>query len=209
MEEKERYYSLIDNNGNFELRDYESNKNIHSLYELDDLLNQQDKEIKQLKEENIKLKKIMGVMKNKKIEELQECKCDNCNLSLLYPVKDSEFVNDLKNDNDSLCEENQKLTDNLDKLIYENQRLKEENGYIIFSDGYDENGNEVHKQEFVKYKDKFKGLFEENKKLIQSQKQLAIDELVKLKQQFSTLFLYSTFKVLKPIIDNQIEKLKR
>lgn len=48
MEEKERYYSLIDNNGNFELRDYESNKDIHSLYELDDLLNQQDKRIKEL-----------------------------------------------------------------------------------------------------------------------------------------------------------------
>lgn len=48
----------------------------------------------------------------------------------------------------------------------------------------------------------------ENQQLKQAQKQLAIDELVKLKQQFSTLFLYSTFKVLKPIIDNQIEKLK-
>ena len=50
MEEKERYYSLIDCNGNFELRDYGSNREFHSLYELDDLLNQQDKRIKELEE---------------------------------------------------------------------------------------------------------------------------------------------------------------
>lgn len=50
MKEKERYYSLIDHNGNFELRDYECGKTIHSLFELDDLLNQQDKQIKELEE---------------------------------------------------------------------------------------------------------------------------------------------------------------
>lgn len=49
MEEKERYYSLIDNNGNFELRDYERGTEIYSTFELDDLLNQQDKKIKTLK----------------------------------------------------------------------------------------------------------------------------------------------------------------
>ena len=49
MEEKERYYSLIDNNGNFELRDYERGTEIYSIFELDELLNQQDKEIKTLK----------------------------------------------------------------------------------------------------------------------------------------------------------------
>lgn len=173
------------------------------------LLNQQDKEIKQLKEENMKLKKIMGVMKNKTIEELQECRCDNCNLSLLYPVKDSEFVNDLKNDNDSLCEENQKLIDNLDKLIYENQQLKEENGYIIFSDGYDENGNEVHKQEFVKYKDKFKKLFEENQQLKQTQKQLAIEKLEQILNYMenSNNNHYPLPYEIKNFIDNQIKNL--
>ena len=59
MEEKERYYSLIDNNGNFELIDYESNNDIHSLYELDDLLNQQDKRIKELEEENKILRELL------------------------------------------------------------------------------------------------------------------------------------------------------
>lgn len=49
--QKERYRSWIDYNGNFELIDYESNQYITSLVKLDDLLNQQDKEIKQLKEQ--------------------------------------------------------------------------------------------------------------------------------------------------------------
>lgn len=52
FEEQERYYSLIDCNGNFELRDYGSNREFHSLYELDDLLNQQDNRIKELENMN-------------------------------------------------------------------------------------------------------------------------------------------------------------
>lgn len=48
--QKERYRSWIDYNGNFELIDYESNQYITSLVKLDDLLNQQDKENKQLKQ---------------------------------------------------------------------------------------------------------------------------------------------------------------
>lgn len=63
------------------------------------------------------------------------------------------------------------------ELVNENEQLKKENGYIVFSDGYDKNGNEIHRQEFVKYKDKFKELVEENKKLKQSQKKLTIKEL--------------------------------
>lgn len=100
------------------------------------------------------------------------------------------------------------------ELEQENQQLKEEVGYIIFADGYGKNGNEIHRQEFVKYKDKFKELLEENKQLKkqiskreethkrimsgeyipanvaekslklteQSQKQLAISELEKIKK---------------------------
>ena len=45
---KERFYSLIDHNGNFELRDYESNREIHSLFELDDFLNEQAQRITDL-----------------------------------------------------------------------------------------------------------------------------------------------------------------
>lgn len=38
-------------------------------------------------------------------------------------------------------------------------------GYVIFSDGYDENGNEVHKQEFITYKEKCEELIKLNKLL--------------------------------------------
>lgn len=44
----------------------------------------------------------------------------------------------------------------IDLLNQQDKRIKElekENGFIVFADGYDENGNEVHKQKFVKYKD--------------------------------------------------------
>lgn len=44
----------------------------------------------------------------------------------------------------------------IDLLNQQDKRIKElekENGFIVFEDGYDENGNEVHKQKFVKYKD--------------------------------------------------------
>ena len=91
--EKERYYSVIDYyKGYIEVRDYESGKTLHSLFELDDLLNQQDKHIK---------------------------------------------------------------------------KMTKENGRIVFVDGYDENGNVIHKQKFVKYKDTCKELIEEKRKLKQ------------------------------------------
>ncbi len=106
--------------------------------EIFDLLNQQDKEIKMLKEK--------------------------------YEDRKKFCINQVS------CQ--QKL---IDKLLKENQQLQAENGYIIFADGYDKNGNEIHRQEFVKYKDKFKELVEENKQLKQLQKQLAISELKKLK----------------------------
>lgn len=136
-----------------------------------------------------------------------------------------------------------------DKLIKE---LEEENGYIIFADGYDENGNEIRRQEFVKYKDKFQKLVEENKhlkeeviyqknyvreeikiqgylleenqQLKQSQKQLAIEELKKLKLSildFSNGYWHYFGKTgdaymtssdiescLKEVFENQIKKLR-
>lgn len=90
--EKERYYSLFDYNGSIEVRDCERGKTIHFLFELDDLLNQQDNRIK---------------------------------------------------------------------------KLTKENGRIVFVDGYDKNGDVIHKQKFVKYKDTCKELIEEKRKLKQ------------------------------------------
>lgn len=68
-EEKERYYSVIDCNGNFELRDYECGKTIHSLFELDDLLNRQDKCIKELEKTKQYLDKVKSIYCNK-------CRCE-------------------------------------------------------------------------------------------------------------------------------------
>lgn len=45
------------------------------------------------------------------------------------------------------------------------KRLTKENGRIVFVDGYDKNGDVVHKQKFVKYKDTCKELIKENRKL--------------------------------------------
>lgn len=101
----------------------------------------------------------------------------------------NKFLVDLLNNQDKhikgLENSNQKLQDyywgrinkldelynkDLEERLEENQQLKEENGYIIFSDGYDANGNKIQRQEFVTYKDKCKELIEENKKLKQLQR---------------------------------------
>ena len=58
-----------------------------------------------------------------------------------------------------------KIKDLLNQQDKRIEELGQENGYIIFSDGYDKNGNVVRKQEFVKYKDKFNELVKENRQL--------------------------------------------
>lgn len=72
------------------------------------------------------------------------------------------------------------LYDNLNKKYFEspndivkvlNQQdtriieLEEQNGYIIFADGYDDNGNKVSKQVYTTYKSKCDELIKENKQL--------------------------------------------
>lgn len=81
-----------------------------------------------------------------------------------YWIKDTET-----NENYCVNKSIVKLLNQQDKRIKE---LEEENGYIIFSDSYDENGIAIHEQKFVKYKDIFKELVDENKKLKQENKQL-------------------------------------
>ena len=49
---------------------------------------------------------------------------------------------------------------------------------------------------------------DENQQLKQSQKQFAINELLKLKKQFFDKFIFPTFDVLSHIIDEQIKKIK-
>lgn len=71
----------------------------------------------------------------------------------------------LINLNKEVIIQNKNILNDAKEIEQENQQLKEENGYIIFSDGYDKNGNVVRKQEFVKYKDKFNELVKENRQL--------------------------------------------
>lgn len=103
---------------------------------------------------------------------------------------------------------NGEICGTLNQQDKEIQQLKEENGYIIFSDGYDEDGNEIHRQEFVKYKDKFKELVDENLQLKQLQKQLAIEELNNLKKYCHEWYSWSDVaKRLDEVVDDRIKKL--
>lgn len=148
--EKERYVWKTVKNDNFSyacIYDSEDGCNLYTNELVLSRLNQQDKRIKELEEENKVGDFWRSAYKGKQLE---------------YDQVYAELRN----------------------VYEENQQLKEENGYIIFSDGYDENDNPIHKQEFVKYKDKCSELIKENKKLKQSQKQLAINELLKLKSYF-------------------------
>ena len=139
--------------------------------------------------------------------------------------KQDKRIKDLENMNSRLSQgiywgNGEHFCDVVSRLKQENQQLKEENGYIVFCDGYDENGNEIHKQEFVKCKDRFKELLKENKQLKQSQKQLAIAELEKVKIKFNGkrpidelasevgLELSYTATQINNFIENQIKELR-
>ena len=69
----EKYYSVIDNsNGNIEVRDYESNRIFNSLFELDELLNEQDFQIKKLQEIQDNENQKLLDMYNEKVNELDK-----------------------------------------------------------------------------------------------------------------------------------------
>ena len=91
MEEKERYYSVIDCNEDFVIRDCESGRTCKSLFEVKTLLNYQDREINRLtkmlytttkhadklNEENNKLNKIIKaniISTDKVVKENQQFK---------------------------------------------------------------------------------------------------------------------------------------
>lgn len=72
------------------------------------------------------------------------------------------------------CECNKQLVD-LQKQLAEKDKtiakLEEDNGYILFEDGYDENGKEVHRQVYTTYQQAFNELVLEAKKLRQQLKE--------------------------------------
>lgn len=57
------------------------------------------------------------------------------------------------------------------KLRTEYERLLNENGFVIFVDGYDENNNPIHKQIYKTYKESNKELIAENRKFKQQLKE--------------------------------------
>lgn len=51
------------------------------------------------------------------------------------------------------------------KLTKKIEKLRRDNGYIIFTDGYDKDGNKIHKQIYKTYKQGFQELLKKNKEL--------------------------------------------
>ena len=87
-----------------------------------------------------------------------------------------------------------------DLLNQQDKRIKEfeeENGYILFEDGYDKDGNEIHKQVYTTYKEEFTRLVLENKKLRKENQQLKqqLHDLPKKIVEEIKLQLFNHFKV--------------
>lgn len=80
---------------------------------------------------------------------------------ILCELKDTEskFFVVLESKDDAV-----KIADLLNQQDKRIKELEEESGYVVFVDGYNCNNNEIHRQEFIKYKDKCSELIEENKK---------------------------------------------
>ena len=79
------------------------------------------------------------------------------------------YIHDLKTDNVL------NTYDSCDLLNQQSKRIKEleqENGYILFEDGYDKDGNEIQRQFYNTYKEEFTKLVLENKKLRKENQQL-------------------------------------
>lgn len=117
--------------------------------------------------------------------------CDNCGIE----TNGFTFVNGMKfcakcyhqifgkdNQQTEITQLKQQLAEK-DKRIAE---LENENGYILFEDGYDENGKEVHRQVYTTYHQAFNELVFEAKKLRRQLKEKD-KEIEKLKQQYTIL----------------------
>lgn len=102
----------------------------------------------------------MGKEKNKRFERFFDYDCLPCGYS--KPCDSYRFSEDAVN----------LLIDRIDQQNARIKELKDENGYIIFADGYDDNGIEVNKQVYTTYKSKCDELIQENQQL----KQQLLDE---------------------------------
>lgn len=78
-----------------------------------------------------------------------------------------EGIELIDTENKTALDDADKIKDTLNQQDKRIKELEEENGYMVFTDGYDENGNEIYKQEYVTYKNRFKELLKENQQLKQ------------------------------------------
>lgn len=99
MEEKERYYSVIDCNEDFVIRDCESNQTCKSLFEVKTLLNYQNREINRLTKmlyTTTKHADKLNEENNKLNKELKKCKQSQKQLAVeeLRHIKEYILIND-------------------------------------------------------------------------------------------------------------------
>lgn len=154
MEEKERYSLQEFGGDNWEIAIVD-NKLCRPLSfdRVKNLLNQQDKRIKELEIE---------------LENYKLCRCVNCSNEYEYGLE--TIIDELEKENQQLKEQNQKAIEQLEKVYkvveYYNCEANKVGDYIDTLDI----------EQYIKE------LIEENKKLKQSQNQLAIVELKKVKE---------------------------
>ena len=86
------------------------------------------------------------------------------------------------------------------------QLSNEEQSHDLCIISFEEKIEKLRKQ--IKFESDARKRFKrENQQLKQSQRMLAVDELIKLRRQFFDLLSFSSFCILSPIIDEQIKKL--
>lgn len=138
---------------------------IEAQKEYETQLHNQQNEIQQLKQENETL--FLQLSK----QEIDEHKPVYCTLA----GNDCKYLGKIKQLKQQLAEKGKRIAE-----------LENENGYILFEDGYDENGKEIHRQVYTTYHQAFNELVFEAKKLRRQLKEKD-KEIEKLKQQYTIL----------------------
>lgn len=83
----------------------------------------------------------------------------------VYLIEVNQLYDNEKDDLYAWNINNNKIINLLNQQDARIKELEEQNGYIIFADGYDDNGNKVSKQVYTTYKSKCDELIKENKQL--------------------------------------------
>lgn len=138
--------------------------------------------------------------------------CDRCGKEIKHYFYISDIDNKYLCKNCSDAENPKELARQLAELKADNEKLLNENGYLIFADGYDENDKPVHKQIYTTYKEKNKELVAENKKLRQQlkEKDEEIEQYQKLINDICNKFYAGSLNDLPQKITHQVcEKIRK